>query len=396
MNQSRSGLLPGVLLDPIEEKTKEIFLSYDFEKSTDENIRTLIENFDKPELQSAIDYIKTTYKDSHQLLVQKVNKYRNKPHLAGDIKSFLNGILPLKCENCEDTYCHTTTENTNENATKCLICKRFSHKQCYADKPVNSPGIYFICTICCDSIESRKQKAATENKDENVMEQLNLNQSRGMSVSSLDPEEDGIPPPAQGTPQSTKSHDEKIIEDVRRESENQICPLYLESKCPHGLRGRNCNYEHPRRCRKYCSYGTEYKVGCRRGKNCWYWHPKLCQNSLRLQVCLNLSCKDIHLKGTQRKPASRENTQQRMRETEPEKRPMPWSINSQTNTNPQLEQFQNTRPTDQNDFLQMQLEKMKAELLSTLKEALHPNQTPQQTQIIQQPQSYNQVVRGRY
>ena len=85
-----------------------------------------------------------------------------------------------------------------------------------------------------------------------------------------------------------------------------------------------------------------------------------------------------------------------MRAPEPEKRPMPWSINSQTNTNPQPEQFQNIRPTDQNDFLQMHLEKMKAELLSTLKEALHPNQTPQSSQTTHQPQMYNQVVRGRF
>ena len=249
MNQNRSDLLEGALVEPVDEKNKEIFLFYDFLKPTNENIQALTENFDRNELMSAVNYIKETYNDSHQLLVQRIGKTRTKPAYAANIKSFLNGILPLKCEVCNDTYCHTTTENAQDNEVTCLICKRFSHKECHVDKPECTPGTYYVCSICVDSIENRKQAAAHNNKEESVIEEVNLTQGRGMSVSTLEEDEEAIPN-GQGSPKSNAAEkpNEDGVDNAYKESENQICPLYLEGRCPHGMRGRNCSYEHPKRC----------------------------------------------------------------------------------------------------------------------------------------------------
>ena len=407
-------LLPGVLEGTIDEKSDDIFKFYDFEKSTNDNLKALCENFDAKELANAVTYIKTQYKESHQLLVQRVSKSRNKMGIAGDIKSFLNGILPIKCEACNDTYCHTETVNTEGNEVTCLICKRFSHKQCYADKPVPTPQRYYICSICVDSIETRKQAASQANKEQNDIDQLDLSYSDRMSSVSSPGSQEEIPS-GQGTPVTPQQQDadrDKRMEDARRESEGQICPLYLKAECPHGLRGRNCSYEHPRRCRRYCSYGTQYKFGCRRGKNCWYWHPNLCLNSVRLKMCLNQNCKDVHLKGTQRRQVPRENITQREHEIERPQRPDPWSQDPTQNNNLQTDKVQSMRPNDQNDFLRKQLEQMKADIQTSMslkidqidqKKQLmiqqsllnyRPNQLPQQLQQI--TQQLQQQIPGVY
>ena len=124
MNKARSQLLLAALVNPIEEKVQEVFSFYDFQKSASDNNKALCEKFDRNELHNAVMYVRTQYKETHQLLVNKVSSSRTKTNYAIDIRSFLNGILPLKCEACEDTYCHTTTENTNDNETVCFTCKK--------------------------------------------------------------------------------------------------------------------------------------------------------------------------------------------------------------------------------------------------------------------------------
>lgn len=370
-------MIEAALVEPIENQVKEILLSFDFKKSVDENVKALCESYTGEELKKSVAYITENYKNSHPIIVQKLGKgtnYRTKPQLAMNIKSFINGILPLKCNTCDALYCHTVLQNTQENDTLCLMCCRFSHKGCQPEKEELRKGTFHVCSICVNSIDDRKSKPKEEKK-ESSHEQLNLSAvERRSSVSS-----DSTPNSQEDGPK-----DDEEEERVKQRSEEDICPLYLESKCPHGMRGVNCKYEHPKRCKYYTAYGTEYGRGCRRGKECWFFHPKLCQNSVKMGVCLNRSCTDVHLKDTRRKP----NQRKQPRESFSDHRSNRFNSNNnfrsqdsddwrQPNRNTQTPQpkpwsresdgEQNTENSSSNkDFLAKCLEKMKADVRSEM------------------------------
>ena len=91
-----------------------------------------------------------------------------------------------------------------------------------------------------------------------------------------------------------------------------ICPDYKKSNCPHGLRGNKlikgtkCKFSHPKPCQKYCGYGSKGEFGCKSGINCSNFHPRLCRYSLSKKLCINQSCKFVHLKGTARRAGQKE------------------------------------------------------------------------------------------
>lgn len=85
----------------------------------------------------------------------------------------------------------------------------------------------------------------------------------------------------------------------------EICKNYVNGQCPHGMSGKTlykgevCRFTHPKRCRKYCTYGPHSEFGCN-SKDCEYFHPTLCKYSVQNHLCTNLNCKFVHLKHTQR------------------------------------------------------------------------------------------------
>ena len=74
------------------------------------------------------------------------------------------------------------------------------------------------------------------------------------------------------------------------------------------INGQKCPYSHPRRCKRFCSFGPRGRGGCNRGNECVLHHPKLCNNSLRNSTCFNENCIFVHLKGTKRSRPSRDHS----------------------------------------------------------------------------------------
>ena len=60
-----------------------------------------------------------------------------------------------------------------------------------------------------------------------------------------------------------------------------ICYFYKTGNCKHGLRGKNCKFEHPIKC-----WHSNTKKGCNT-PNCKYWHPTSCKykNKCKLEKC---------------------------------------------------------------------------------------------------------------
>lgn len=369
------------LVNPIEDKTKEVFMSYDFRKLSVDNVAALESNFTREELSNAVQYINAKYAETNPIIIQRIKKndQRNKKAYASSIKIFLNGILPFECIVCNNEYCHTEATNTADNKVCCTICNRFSHKQCLAEGDLK-PGTFHLCSLCISDLDQRKSNPNKEASDSGK-DQLDI--SRISRLSSLGEEDSGIT-----SEEENKSKDEQAVETAKRDSEAGICALYAEGKCPHGLRGRDCEFEHPKKCRYYCAYGNEFPQGCRRGRKCWFFHPKLCQNSLKMQACLNKKCTLVHLKDTARRVESRKwNSEEQNSDSYERGRtergysrknhPDPWT---QDKDKIQSETKRKSENIDR-DFLVKLLESMRAEIKSEQTQQNHQMQAQFAQQI---------------
>ena len=86
----------------------------------------------------------------------------------------------------------------------------------------------------------------------------------------------------------------------------RVCGFYRRGICRHGQSGKNrwedriqCIYRHPKKCYKYCKYGSDPVMGCNK-EYCKLMHPLLCSHSVEEGSCPYLDCKYEHLVGTTR------------------------------------------------------------------------------------------------
>ena len=190
------------------------------------------------------------------------------------------------------TTCNSVCDETKP-AIQCNLCQKWCHSSCtdlteeeFNGLKISGEKSWWFCGTCIPTIN--KFIAMTENQ--------NL-----------------VVTPTNHTPSSTQCDTSKVPANPITLStgftgaeEREICPKFRRGKCPHGLSGRTevsgklCEYEHPKRCRKFCSYGSRSRFGCSKGKNCEYFHPILCKYSVQQGICTNLDCTFTHLKNTKR------------------------------------------------------------------------------------------------
>ena len=84
---------------------------------------------------------------------------------------------------------------------------------------------------------------------------------------------------------------------------------YKNNRCKHGISGKNCDYRHPKPCKKCMTFGDKAKNGCSKCRTCEFLYPKVCRTSINKQECFNDNCKFMHinLKGTKRQKPINEN-----------------------------------------------------------------------------------------
>ena len=100
--------------------------------------------------------------------------------------------------------------------------------------------------------------------------------------------------------------------EIDSTDEKPICNFYKKGKCKHGIRGKNCRFQHPKICTKLLKHGNKSPNGCNAGIKCAMFHPRMCSSSIRKGECFNLDCTFTHVKGTKRDPVNNKfnNTQQ--------------------------------------------------------------------------------------
>ena len=353
--------LGAVLSKTLVTEVKNVIGTYEQTKSAKENIKLLTLAHKKEILLETVNFLKSLGTD-YPVPIQQLNPdSRLKEDYATDIVSFINLLKPTQCLACSTNYV-PTGEDYNESKVKCFICKRPSHHNCY-DDAVAKPeiGIVFLCSECIS------EKTAKDLADTKVPPTPTLTSK---------------PPVFEDVELVDNDKDAPIIDNQPQDDKD--CPLYLKRKCPHGLtgkrlvNGKSCPHRHRKLCKYFMQYGP---AGCRFKRQCRFLHPHVCENSIKLKTCLNKSCSEFHLKGTQRRAvnASEPNLQQR-RQSEPVQ---PWSQNVFTPHVPEtIHQKQNTSQGTK-DFLERYLQEMKAEMKeftrSVIKESLRVEKTPATT-----------------
>ena len=78
MEEPHKETIKNALVKPVEPKIEEVILSYNFQKSSTDNVAALTDVYNKEELRSTVAYILVNYKDTHPIIIQKLKANANK------------------------------------------------------------------------------------------------------------------------------------------------------------------------------------------------------------------------------------------------------------------------------------------------------------------------------
>ena len=251
---------------------------YDYDTDGDYIYKQLDYNNVKRELQVAAEYLKH---------IPAAVLKKKKHVLVKAIISRINNLLLENCRKCKEYY---SVGREDTPVISCSDCGQGAHNSCYVNVDTiiaDYPGLQYLCSRC-----AIVKKAIPEEPD---------TQTEGVT-SALD-----------STAHSHTIHQDQSHEHDDDDDELQpVCQRYRRGVCPHGITGQNlhdghkCNYRHPKRCQRFCRYGSDDREGCDKGRDCELLHPILCRYSVRDKMCTNLRCKFTHLAGTKRyKPRDR-------------------------------------------------------------------------------------------
>ena len=347
---------------------KTVLGTYDQAKPVKENLRLLL-NHKKDILLETVNFLKTLGTE-YPVPIQQINpKSYLKEDYAKDIVSFLSLLKPTQCLSCKENYV-PTGDDFKENTVKCLICKRPSHHLCYKDSSVNPDiGIVFLCSECLSEKTAKdleeNDKKSSEPPSQPPTPAANPTKGKQPRKNDEDASDDEKEQPKDPPQKSKPSGDKKT------DSDDKDCPLYLKRICPHGLTGKRlidgkpCPHKHRKHCRYFLEYGPS---GCRFKSQCRFLHPRVCENSLKLKTCLNKSCSEFHLKGTQRKPPPPEDYSNPPQQPK-ERNVQPWNFGERklaTEDKPANNIHQQSQSTNSHskDFLDQYLHQIKADLRS--------------------------------
>ena len=110
-------------------------------------------------------------------------------------------------------------------------------------------------------------------------------------------EEPGDKPNGAATVNTKKVAEEQPCEKKKK----KICKDHRKRICKKQKEG--CPFDHPNWCQRAMKFGLKkyHSKGCDTSR-CNHFHPYFCKSSLTTKTCFNQKCKNVHLKGTKRKP----------------------------------------------------------------------------------------------
>ena len=307
----QSKIAIGNLLQRASPLGKTVITAFNFNSTRSANSNNLSSSrFKLESLESCAEFLDI------KLATTDGNKIFTKATLAARIVSSLFALLPSCCGECAEHY---TVEFEPEVIPlfTCFKCFQGSHT-CEQLKTkhealahLNLPsGMVWLCKYCHDDlnpVEPRKSKS----RHNSVRHHDSATSRAGNSIDLNSPltldSNLGTPEPILGTESDVENLRQRLTDHAQSSnSDSQICKRYKIGKCLHGIRGNKvvdnatCPYQHPKRCFKYCKFGSTGKKGCNKGASCNYFHPVLCKFSVKNKECTNPECSYPHLVGTKR------------------------------------------------------------------------------------------------
>ena len=321
-NQNREILK--TLTDNAPDKIANIIKSYDYDTDGDYISKEFHKSY-KKDLQAVADYLQ-----------QLPTNYKLKDNLIKAIISRIDNLLLEKCRKCKDFF---AVDKDDIPTISCSSCGQGAHEPCYKDLGTTLteyPGLQYSCLRCVNFKKSGNKDAANS-----TLENVTILDSSTTHSHS---------------PPFTQLNDINNITE-RDEDARPVCERYRRGVCPHGIRGQTlfngntCEYGHPKRCQRFCQYGTDIRDGCKEGRNCELLHPILCRYGLNYQLCTNLRCKFTHVKGTKRfKPREQFNDHENSYRNNEGERSYHQTDNQRYNTNnddnPSQSNYHRLKPND--------------------------------------------------
>ena len=311
----------------------------------------------------------------------------------------------------------------------CNICGQEVHKPCFmvllgivsdteaADiNPHNLPGIHYLCKECenqsIPAIDSAPESFSDSQLSVSFSQttvaidstqvpepslQLNETVDDPLMSESLSPEEQSSltqPEIDQSSLElgSCDKPDDLLTQTndsfELNKSNNKICVHYRRNQLKYGMKGKDCPFLHPTRCKKLLVYGTKQPDGCNLGRKCTSFHPKMCPSSITKRICFDDKCQFTHVKGTKRKPSRRESS--KMEAKIPDKNQPKASLSESSKStlpkSPDNLQVPAEDPTSKSSFLEM-ISLLKKELCEAMdtKIAMSLSQIPHFYPRLQNP-----------
>lgn len=310
-------------------EVRDVIRAYDPAKTMTQ-IRNALNRFSKPRITSTLEYL-------------NVDKNEWKDHLKPKCMKILmqriQNLMPKHCTHCNASY---VVDKDQESLLPCERCGVDVHKSCLLQqlkigddtelnseevkKLVNPHGLLiYLCSDCNKFLQVKNETISNMIEPvasatiEEVSSDGNVDGDEGSSKGKEDKdkkeENKNKNNPKKQTTSARKIKTKPIQEDhtedededdakdedsghsfVKRE---EICRHYKKGKCEHGRKGENCQYSHPKPCRKLMEHGNKGPRGCQ--GNCKSFHPRMCFQSLKKGECFNEQCNFVHVKGTKRK-----------------------------------------------------------------------------------------------
>ena len=280
--------------------------------------------------------------------------------VKGEIVHLLN-LLPDTCQICKERY----VCNVNDPPfLACHVCGQEVHKPCFIAKlglkdtenfdintminPLKLPGIHYLCAECevqtIPAEEISNVLSSTQKPEGSQLASVCTKPNETPTVSADFLLKD-LPPPMSldlsdlsSTQRSTHSlvvSHPAVDPDLKtRKPKQKICVYYRNNRCRHGMKGKECSFIHPERCKKLMQHGTKQPDGCNLGRKCSFFHPKMCPSSITKRTCYDEKCQLAHVKGTKKKPPLNESRNEVKITNEDKSRKVSSAVDSITSAQP--------------------------------------------------------------
>lgn len=305
----------GGLLNVASADAKRVLAAYSPEKGYSYNLTKLLKcNSRQLEACASLVGLKARSADGSEKLYQKLEI------LADRIILKIESLFEAECSDCRAVYCNTLESEPLFTCRLCLLgshnCEEIKRKAENVGQLYPS-GFVWLCNVCLGKNDLvsmlsptntlKKQPLKKNSKLTASVEKLNTikekdsEEEKTEEEEEIKEEEDKVDERQSPNRVRDDRESEKSGRESQKEKNREICELYKRRACPHGLKGKTlhdgkvCDKSHPKKCFKFCDFGSRHKNGCKRGKKCQYWHPRLCRFSLKNQICEVESCTFQHL-----------------------------------------------------------------------------------------------------